>query len=370
MKNLFIVTAFVFSLIITSSCSHKSDNNYTVSFRLTGIDTSWLIMQQRKDGNWVKIDSVKLENGKGKISGYTKSPAFYYINLKNTRNYMSLFIEPGEITVTADAGTFNKPVVEGSESQKLYSTLDDKLIKFDKKAGDLGLQYQQAKQNKDDELAKKIVDEYDQLETEKARAIVDFAVANNTSVVAPFVMMNYSYLFDLNDLKKVNDTLDVSITGSEYATSLNNRVKTLENVEIGHPFPDFTLNDPNGNPVALSSVAGKGNYVLVDFWASWCKPCRAENPNVVKAFNTYHDKGFDIFGVSLDKDHDKWVKAISDDHLAWTQVSDLKYWGSTAGKLYGVQSIPHNVLIDPKGIIIAQNLRGEDLNARLAKIFK
>jgi thiol-disulfide isomerase/thioredoxin len=117
----------------------------------------------------------------------------------------------------------------------------------------------------------------------------------------------------------------------------------------------------------LSSLLN-GNYVLVDFWASWCSPCRAENPNVVAAWKKYSDKGFDVVGVSFDKEYDSWIKAIKDDNLEWAHVSDLKYWNSAAGKLYGIKSIPQNILIDPLGIIIAKNLRGEDLHTELEEL--
>ncbi len=370
MKNLFFVLIFVSSFFMTFSCQQTSNDNFTVTFNIKGIDNVWLIMQQRKDGEWIKIDSVELKNGSGVIKGKIDAPEFYYVTFRNSRNFMPLFVEPGNITVSANAQTFSHPKVEGSQAQIVYESFLDKMDEYDQKASALGRQYQEAKKNNDEALAQKISDDYEKMSEEKANAIVDFAMQHSNSVVAPFIMMNYSYLFDLDQLKKVSQALDASVAKSYYANSLSERVKTLENVQIGKHFVDFTLNDPDGNPVSLSSVAGQGNYVLVDFWAAWCRPCRAENPNLVKAYNEYHEKGFDVFGVSFDKDRDKWLKAIDDDHLTWTQVSDLKYWGSEAGKLYGVQSIPHNVLIDPDGIIIGKNLRGEQLNNKLKELYK
>jgi peroxiredoxin len=132
--------------------------------------------------------------------------------------------------------------------------------------------------------------------------------------------------------------------------------------------PDFTLPDINGKPVPLSSLRGK--YVLVDFWASWCKPCRDENPNVVKVFQQFRDKNFTVLGVSLDKEKDPWVKAIKDDQLNWTHVSDLKFWNSLIVPMYGIESIPYNVLLDPNGVVIADNLRGAALEAKLSEVIK
>lgn len=139
-------------------------------------------------------------------------------------------------------------------------------------------------------------------------------------------------------------------------------------LKLGQEAPDFTLPDPGGKMVSLSSF--RGNYVLVDFWASWCGPCRQENPNVVSAFKQYSNKNFTILGVSLDRAREPWLKAISDDQLSWTHVSDLKYWESAVVPLYNIEGIPFNVLLDPSGKIVAQNLRGTSLQAKLAEVLK
>jgi len=151
---------------------------------------------------------------------------------------------------------------------------------------------------------------------------------------------------------------------------LRKKIVTAKKTAVGAMAMNFTQNDTLDVPVSLASF--KGKYVLIDFWASWCGPCRQENPNVVKAFQTYNAKGFTVLGVSLDQPgaKDKWIKAIHDDQLTWTQVSDLKYWDNQVAKQYGIQAIPQNFLVDPAGKIIAKNIRGEELSSKLATIFK
>lgn len=166
--------------------------------------------------------------------------------------------------------------------------------------------------------------------------------------------------------KKIRDALIGQWPENEFVQHLDSRLRSV--LMPGMEAPDIELPDPDGKVRRLSDLRGK--VVLIDFWASWCRPCRMENPNVVRLYNEYRDKGFEIFSVSLDKDRDSWVRAISDDHLSWpNHVSDLKYWSSAAGRLYGIQSIPSTVLVDKEGKVLARNLRGMDLENKLKEIF-
>lgn len=165
--------------------------------------------------------------------------------------------------------------------------------------------------------------------------------------------------------KRIRDALIEKWPEDEFVRHIDSRVRSTM---IGFEAPDIALNDPDGNVRRLSDLRGK--VVLIDFWASWCRPCRMENPNVVKLYNRYHDRGFEIFSVSLDNNREAWLKAIADDHLSWpNHVSDLRGWASAGGRLYGVQSIPATVLVGPDGTILARNLRGQQLENKLKEIF-
>jgi peroxiredoxin len=188
------------------------------------------------------------------------------------------------------------------------------------------------------------------------------------SHIAPFIIRKY-LVFELEyeGLDSLLNKIDPNVRNSPDYVYLSDRLETIKKVSVGQPAPEFTLNDPDGNPIAISSFRGK--YLLIDFWASWCGPCRRENPNVVTVYNDFNDKGFEIIGVSLDRDREKWLGAIESDHLTWPHVSDLQYWDSAAGKLYGINSIPANVLVDRGGIIVARNLHGDDLRKKLQELY-
>ena len=206
-------------------------------------------------------------------------------------------------------------------------------------------------------------------DSEQDRDLWNFVKIHPTSPVSLFILKHDDENYpDYDKLAPYFDALSSELKNTIFGKGYGAMLAGLKLTRTGARSPEFTMEDPNGKKVSLSSFRGK--YILVDFWASWCKPCREENPSVVSAYKQFSDKNFAILGVSLDKAKDAWLKAITDDNLAWTQVSDLNFWNNAAAQLYSVKAIPQNFLLDPEGHIIAKNLFGERLIKTLKKIFE
>ena len=365
-----VYTIFLSTVLFFTSCNEQKDTNtYTVNLTINGAEDTRVYMEQQVDNKWIKFDSAEMVSGKAVFTGELEHPEFFYITIKDQSNYLPAFVEPGEMSITTNMASPNDRSVDGSEAHTEFAYIIDSTNSLTNAIRQLSMDYRTAQSADDTLTMKKIEKDYEKLSNQKTEFIMDYALSHPTSAVPVFVVLNNLHSYEFEELDQLNSSLDPSISNSRYVKDLNDKVLALKKVAVGQPFLDFTLNDPEGNPVPLSSVVGE-NYVLIDFWAAWCQPCRAENPNIVEAYNEYHDQGFDVFGVSLDRDMESWKKAIEEDELSWTQVSDLQSWNSAAGKLYGVRSIPHNLLLDPNGIIIEKNLRGEDLQVKLAEIFK
>jgi peroxiredoxin len=261
--------------------------------------------------------------------------------------------------------------VKGGPTQTLFLQADEKFREIMKPIQGLADAYGVAQQSQNVTEMTRIQQEYTIMQTrllDSSKSYAkNFVFTNRNSIVAPYFSLVYLPEAGKEDLlKSVYDTLTPAVKKSYFGTKLEELISSMSKTSIGVMAPDFTQNDPAGQPVSLSSL--RGQYVLVDFWASWCAPCRQENPNVVNAYNAYKDKGFTIIGVSLDQDKAAWEKAILDDKLTWTHVSDLKYFENAVAKTYGIRSIPASFLLDKEGRIIAKDLRGDALAIKLAEL--
>jgi len=361
-KYLFIL--FVGAML--ASCTGNKDQ-FTIKGKVNGVDTGMIYLQKFDVDQWVKVDSSKLEKGEFSFKGSAALPEMWHIVMDEKQIMLPVFVENARIKVEIYVDSLDKSLITGSPSHDIYQkylTMNESVYK---KMDENTMEWKKAKDVNDSATMKRTDSVSNELDKEMKKQLQDFAKANNKTVVSPYLVVRNSWQFELPDLVELVAAMDTSLNGSQYVQALKKRIEILKCVEIGQLAPDFTLNDTTGTPVTLSSL--KGKVLLVDFWASWCSPCRAENPNVVRAFQAYHKKGFDILGCSFDQNREKWLKAIRNDKLTWTNVSDLKGWGNAAGKLYGINSIPANVLLDKDQKIIGRNLRGADLMKKLEEIF-
>ena len=326
----------------------------------------------------IKPDSATLQKGRFEFRGTLTSPKSVTLilsrnnegYLKRPSEFITMYLEPGKLMFNTPDSLANSKI-SGSkindDNERLKVALKPSEKIRSAQMAELAAMSAENKNNK--EFMAAFEKRYTANSEAQKQVLADFIKANPSSYISLVSLKKYAGsipdyavvgpLFDA-----LSDKVKRTETGIAYASYLNN----LKATAIGAIAPDFTQNDPEGKPIRLSDL--KGKYVLIDFWASWCGPCRKENPNVVKAYGKYHDKGFEILGVSLDQKKESWLKAISNDQLTWKHVSDLKYWQNEVGVLYGVRAIPQNFLLDPAGKIIARNLRSEALETKLAEILK
>ncbi|WP_281234947.1 TlpA disulfide reductase family protein [Flavobacterium gelatinilyticum] len=374
MKSTIVKSGFLalaLSAAITS-CSKKE--GYTINGNIAGLDKGTVYLEYSDEKGEKKIiDSAVVKEGAFTLNGKVTEPLFHTLKIKG-QEYGTYFILSNEdIKVEAKKDSMFIAKVTGSVQNGFYKSYYDN--EFKKIQGVAGPIYKLS-----DSLTQngkvKLTPEQQTMMDKKWKDLGDladdltdkFIRKNKDNIGGALVIEDRIVAYGTPEkIKEYYGILSPEVQKSFYGKKLKKSIDLIEKTAIGVTAPEFSQTDVNGKVVKLSDY--KGKYVLVDFWASWCGPCRKENPNVVEAYKTYHDKGFDVLGVSLDGKKEPWEKAIEKDGLTWTHVSDLKGWQNEAAVLYGVKMVPTNYLIGPDGKIVAKNLREAELQSKLKEIF-
>lgn len=358
-----VVAAATLSIV---ACTGGQKAGYTITGTVEGAangDTVYL--QQRSGRQFEKLDTAVITNGTFTFEGVQDSAVNRYITYQKADEalYTDFFLENGKINV---ALTKEDDKVTGTPNNDIYQETRQKLNELNKKMNAI---YQSLGDNTlTDEQKEAKIKQLQGMEEETGTIYKEAIQKNITNPVGIYLFKENYYNMEPSENEALLQQIPANFQNDETIVRIKDITERQKKTTVGEKFLDFEMETPEGKKVKLSDYVGKGKVVLVDFWASWCGPCRREMPNLVEAYAKYKGKNFEIVGVSLDADANSWKEAIKKLNITWPQMSDLKYWGSEGAQLYAVNSIPHTILIDGEGTIIARGLHGEGLQEKLAEV--
>jgi thiol-disulfide isomerase/thioredoxin len=315
------------------------------------------------------VDSAVINGKQFEFKGKTDS-AYIALLVVDGRSLCMLFVENGNINIDISEEPNANNIATGTELNDKFRAYNQNMEPVRNKMQKL---MQDARSQETEELGQEFDSKYEELSKEMLQLSIKFLDENPGTVLSALILLvSMSQGVEVEVLQNTYDKLNEQVKNGALGQIIAKEIKRekIKDIEIGEIFRDLTLKTPEGKDISISDYAGKGKYVLLDFWASWCGPCRAENPNVVALYNKYKDKGFEIVGVSMDDNKDNWIKGIESDGITWPQMSDLKGWDSEAAFKYRVQGIPFTVLLDKDGKVIATNLRGEELANKIRTLIQ
>ncbi len=376
MKKILLSLTVIAGLL---SCNSKPEG-YVLNGSLTGDvenGTQIFIRKIDKNNQPVDIDTTTVENGKFTVSGAVDAPELIYVFIDKVQGYTPVVAEKGEIELTAQKDSLHFAKVKGTQQNDIFFKYLDQSRELSDQAVSIQKDMQQATMGGDEATINSLRDEFAELQEEYKNFELDFIKNNPNGLISALLIekaLNAGVL-PSGEAKEMYDGLSEEIKETQPAKNI---VKGLEaakakeeknkSTAIGATAPNFSGPTPEGKELSLKDAMGK--VTIIDFWAAWCKPCRVENPNVVKIYNKYHSKGLNIIGVSLDRKAEDWKKAIADDNLSWNHISNLDYFNDAVAKLYNIEAIPATFILDENGVIVAKNLRGPELESKIAELLQ
>ncbi len=364
-------------MIGLSACNQKPEG-YTFTGNLTGEvenGTNVYLRAVGENGQPVDIDTATVENGKFTFNGEMPAPEMHYVFVENLMGFTPVILENGEIMMKAQKDSLGMAEVTGTPQNEVFVDYMEKSKELTQRAQSIQQDMQQANMSRDTATAISLRDEMMELQETYKDFEIDYIKTHPDALISALLIERAigTGAVTSEEAQDMYDALSPEIKETKTAKGILEKLEAQKkaeenekNTSIGAKAPEFSAPDPEGNQLALADVLGK--VTLVDFWAAWCKPCRAENPNVLAVYNKYHDKGLNIIGVSLDRTADAWKEAIEDDGLTWNHVSNVAYFNDPIAKLYNVNAIPAAFLLDENGVIVAKNLRGPALEAKVAEL--
>ena len=356
-------------IILTLTVACSSENGYYIDGSVNVSDNTKVYILQADQNNQPYIkDSTTVQLNRFNFKGVSVTPEISYIQVEGVNGYVLTILEKGNIKAEIFKDSISKSIVTGTTS-------NDDFIKYKLETKSLvdnmnriSFSAQDAIMNGDVEIAQKLEKEYKRKEQEDLLYEWDFINSNLNSYMSALLLEVFMIENKVNkdSIIETYERFSNRIKLSDVGNNIADLLSQYENpIEVGETAPDFTAPSIDGSNITLSQVTKSNTVTLLDFWAAWCRPCRVENPNLVRLYKKYNQNGFDILGVSLDRTKEQWEKAIEDDNLLWTQVSNLSFWNDPVARRYSIRAIPQSYLIDNTGTVIGKNLRGNDLEERI-----